>query len=219
MRSTREFIALSAVLSGRQGHSRRGRARRGDARAIGPPHDPVRRRSAPLQQGAAGRVSAVRRAGPGHVHRRDDREPVVRGQRRAAVARAGLRARGAVGRRTRGSCSIARCRRRCPASRSSATARDALIAYADGDGRRLHQPGRAAGVAAQAKRAARPIDVAFVETTIARSLRRFDKGGEAFYDQISALHKSVRGSIPTRRSTGCAGCSTAAPIRCTSGGG
>ena len=41
-----------------------------------------------------------------------------------------------------------------------------------------------------------PIDVAFVEATIARSLRRFDKGGEAFYDQISALHKSVRGSNP-----------------------
>jgi putative ATPase len=41
-----------------------------------------------------------------------------------------------------------------------------------------------------------PIDIAFVEATIARSLRRFDKGGEAFYDQISALHKSVRGSDP-----------------------
>jgi len=36
----------------------------------------------------------------------------------------------------------------------------------------------------------------FVEETIARSLRRFDKGGDAFYDQISALHKSVRGSDP-----------------------
>jgi putative ATPase len=41
-----------------------------------------------------------------------------------------------------------------------------------------------------------PIDIAFVEATIARSLRRFDKGGEAFYDQISALHKAVRGSNP-----------------------
>src|SRR4029079_10732894 len=40
------------------------------------------------------------------------------------------------------------------------------------------------------------IDAPFVETTIARSLRRFDKGGEAFYDQISALHKAVRGSDP-----------------------
>src|SRR5689334_20453103 len=40
------------------------------------------------------------------------------------------------------------------------------------------------------------IDLGFVEATIARSLRRFDKGGDAFYDQISALHKSVRGSDP-----------------------
>ena len=48
--------------------------------------------------------------------------------------------------------------------------------------------------AAEATRAT--IDLAFVEATIARSLRRFDKGGEAFYDQISALHKSVRGSDP-----------------------
>jgi putative ATPase len=45
-------------------------------------------------------------------------------------------------------------------------------------------------------RAREPIDVAFVEATVARSLRRFDKGGEAFYDQISALHKAVRGTNP-----------------------
>jgi putative ATPase len=40
------------------------------------------------------------------------------------------------------------------------------------------------------------IDGAFVEDTLAKNLRRFDKGGEQFYDQISALHKSVRGSDP-----------------------
>jgi putative ATPase len=40
------------------------------------------------------------------------------------------------------------------------------------------------------------IDGAFVEQTLAKNLRRFDKGGEQFYDQISALHKSVRGSNP-----------------------
>src|SRR5207237_1901018 len=40
------------------------------------------------------------------------------------------------------------------------------------------------------------VDADFVKTTIAQSLRRFDKGGDAFYDQISALHKSVRGSAP-----------------------
>ncbi len=74
-------------------------------------------------------------------------------------------------------------------------ARDALVNYADGDGRRLanlvEQLATAAGEAQKSM-----IDVVFVEATIARSLRRFDKGGEAFYDQISALHKAVRGSDP-----------------------
>lgn len=40
------------------------------------------------------------------------------------------------------------------------------------------------------------MDAAFVESTLAKNLRRFDKGGEQFYDQISALHKAVRGSDP-----------------------
>ena len=40
------------------------------------------------------------------------------------------------------------------------------------------------------------VDGKFIEKTMAQSLRRFDKGGDAFYDQISALHKSVRGSNP-----------------------
>src|SRR5271165_5876455 len=74
-------------------------------------------------------------------------------------------------------------------------AQDAIVGYADGDGRRLVNLVEQLAVAAtQAQRAS--IDLAFVEATIARSLRRFDKGGEAFYDQISALHKSVRGSDP-----------------------
>src|SRR5581483_10754345 len=63
-------------------------------------------------------------------------------------------------------------------------ARDALIAYADGDGRRLinliEQLATAAG-SDREQRADSMIDLPFVETTIARSLRRFDKGGEAFY--------------------------------------
>jgi len=74
-------------------------------------------------------------------------------------------------------------------------ARDALVSYADGDGRRLINLVEQLGTASGDGRSA-PIDLPFVETTIARSLRRFDKGGEAFYDQISALHKSVRGSHP-----------------------
>ena len=82
-----------------------------------------------------------------------------------------------------------------PGMTIASTARDALIAYADGDGRRLINMVEQLATAAGGARTA-PIDIAFVETTIARSLRRFDKGGEAFYDQISALHKSVRGSNP-----------------------
>jgi len=74
-------------------------------------------------------------------------------------------------------------------------ARAALVAYADGDGRRLVNLVELLVTAAGPGRA-EPVGVAFVEATIARSLRRFDKGGEAFYDQISALHKAVRGSAP-----------------------
>jgi putative ATPase len=74
-------------------------------------------------------------------------------------------------------------------------ARDALVGYADGDGRRLVNLVEQLGTAAR-ERGVAAIDLAFVEATIARSLRRFDKGGEAYFDQISALHKSVRGSDP-----------------------
>jgi putative ATPase len=82
-----------------------------------------------------------------------------------------------------------------PAVAIAASARDAVIAYADGDGRRLLNLVEQLAVAAQEARKSE-IDDDFVETAITRSLRRFDKGGEAFYDQISALHKSVRGSDP-----------------------
>ena len=82
-----------------------------------------------------------------------------------------------------------------PDAAVAAPARDALIGYADGDGRRLINLVEQLSVAShEASRS--DIDLEFIEGTIARSLRRFDKGGEAFYDQISALHKSVRGSDP-----------------------
>ena len=71
-------------------------------------------------------------------------------------------------------------------------ARARLAGFADGDARRLLN-------AVEILRNAKPagaIDAAFVEQTLAKNLRRFDKGGEQFYDQISALHKSVRGSDP-----------------------
>ena len=72
-------------------------------------------------------------------------------------------------------------------------ARAQLVAYADGDARRLlnafenlvtANPGRT------------PLGLADLEATLGALLRRGDKGGDVFYDLISALHKSVRGSNP-----------------------
>ena len=53
------------------------------------------------------------------------------------------------------------------------------------------------------------------EQVLADRSRRFDKGGEQFYDQISALHKCVRSPTRTPRCTGWRACSTAAAIRAT----
>jgi putative ATPase len=76
-----------------------------------------------------------------------------------------------------------------------AEARGLLLATADGDARRLYNMLEQIGIAA--KEAGRDrVDASFVRDTLAQRLRRFDKGGDAFYDQISALHKSVRGSAP-----------------------
>ncbi|MGZ5173701.1 MAG: AAA family ATPase, partial [Burkholderiales bacterium] len=74
-------------------------------------------------------------------------------------------------------------------------ARKLLIGYADGDARRLLNMLEQMATAAESSDRS-DIDADFVKNTIAQTLRRFDKGGDAFYDQISALHKSVRGSSP-----------------------
>jgi putative ATPase len=74
-------------------------------------------------------------------------------------------------------------------------ARERLIGYADGDARRLLNVLEQLGTAAHTAQVTH-ITTEFLDNTLAQNLRRFDKGGEAFYDQISALHKSVRGSNP-----------------------
>ncbi|MDO8350558.1 MAG: replication-associated recombination protein A [Gallionella sp.] len=74
-------------------------------------------------------------------------------------------------------------------------ARERIIGYADGDARRLLNVLEQLQTAAETAGVSQ-IDSAFLDNTLAQNLRRFDKGGEAFYDQISALHKSVRGSNP-----------------------
>ena len=74
-------------------------------------------------------------------------------------------------------------------------ARERLIGQADGDARRLINLLEQVNTAAQTAGLSE-VGGDFIDSTLAQSLRRFDKGGDAFYDQISALHKSVRGSNP-----------------------
>ena len=74
-----------------------------------------------------------------------------------------------------------------------ADARRVLIALADGDARRLLNALEIAANSAR-EQGRREIDAAFLRAILPATLRRFDKGGENFYDQISALHKAVRGS-------------------------
>ena len=74
-------------------------------------------------------------------------------------------------------------------------ARDSLIASADGDGRKLLNNVEIVLRSAELKQQ-RIIDAELLKDSLGDALRRFDKGGDSFYDQISALHKSVRGSHP-----------------------
>ena len=74
-------------------------------------------------------------------------------------------------------------------------ARELLTGFADGDARRLYNMLEQIGIAA-AEAGCTEVDETFVSNALAQRLRRFDKGGDQFYDQISALHKSVRGSAP-----------------------
>lgn len=73
---------------------------------------------------------------------------------------------------------------------------DQLVAAADGDARRLLNLIEMAVDLGHDSSQGRIIDAAVVEQMLQQSLRRFDKGGDIFYEQISALHKSVRGSSP-----------------------
>ncbi|MDF0606280.1 replication-associated recombination protein A [Neisseriaceae bacterium TC5R-5] len=76
-----------------------------------------------------------------------------------------------------------------------AAAISTLTGYADGDARRLLNLLEQTRTAAHARQISQ-IDQAFLSEVLTVNARQFDKGGDAFYDQISALHKSVRGSSP-----------------------
>ena len=75
------------------------------------------------------------------------------------------------------------------------TAIDRLVAYADGDARRLLNTLETLSVAAKAEKLGNITDE-WLLRVLGERMRRYDKGGEQFYDTISALHKSVRGSDP-----------------------
>lgn len=77
----------------------------------------------------------------------------------------------------------------------SSEAQTMLVMSADGDARRLLNRLEIAAQAAQARQD-RQISVALLKETLGDAMRRFDNKGDNFYDQISALHKSVRGSNP-----------------------
>ncbi len=72
---------------------------------------------------------------------------------------------------------------------------DRLVAYADGDARRLLNTLETLAVAATREKLAAVTDT-WLLRVLGERMRRYDKGGEQFYDTISALHKSVRGSDP-----------------------
>ncbi len=74
-------------------------------------------------------------------------------------------------------------------------AAERLIAYADGDARRLLNTLETLAVAASADKLASIADNWLLKV-LGERMRRYDKGGEQFYDSVSALHKSVRGSDP-----------------------
>jgi len=77
----------------------------------------------------------------------------------------------------------------------NAAAIDTLVGYADGDARRLLNLLEQTSTAAQAAGVTQ-VDALFLQDALTLNARRFDKGGDNFHDQISALHKSVRGSNP-----------------------
>ena len=85
--------------------------------------------------------------------------------------------------------------REFPALAVTEDARRVMIELSDGDARRLLNAVDVSCTMAL-ERGMSEVDAGFLRKTLPATLRRFDKGGDNFYDQISAMHKSVRGSDP-----------------------
>ena len=199
------FEPVSAVASGVADLRRVVAEASGPAGRAGAAHDPVHRRDPPLQQGAAGRRPALRRGRHDHAHRRDDREPLVRGDLAAALALPRLQARAAypgAGRRhpaTRTGRRGARPRR--AARPKSMTRRSpALAAVVGGDAR------IALNALELAAQTATRTATASVTWRRRRSRRRSStapccttSAGDWHYDIVSAFIKSLRGLRSRRR--------------------
>ena len=165
------------------------------ARSIGRRDDRLRRRGAPLQQGAAGRLPAARRSRACSRFIGATTENPSFEVNSALLSRATVHVLQPLERRR--SARAARARARGAAAGAAAEPRPRatrLVAYADGDARRLLNTFE--NVAAHGRRARPSIDEPLLERALGEQLRRFDKGGDQFYDSISALHKTVRGSDP-----------------------
>ncbi len=74
--------------------------------------------------------------------------------------------------------------------------REQIAQAADGDGRRALNLLEIAVSLAESREGVEVVDQSILNEVLSGGLRRFDKSGEAFYDQISAMHKSMRGSNP-----------------------
>ena len=126
-----------------------------------------------------------------HADRSDDREPLLRGQLRAAVARAGHRA--AAARRQR------RCRRCCAARSSAARWRQRSTTTRSRSWRQRSGGDARTALAAlelAADTAGERVTLAGAEDALQRRAIRYDKAGDHHYDTISAWIKSTRGSDP-----------------------
>ena len=156
-------------------------------------HAAVRRRDPPLQPRAAGLLPA----GDGGRHRRagrrHHRKPVVRAERRAAVARARAGVSSRSMRRRSRSCSRAPRRSRAGSCRSMPRRAPSLVRMADGDGRAALTLAEEVWRAARAGRDLRRRAAAGDRAAARADLRQAQDG---HYNLISALHKSVRGSDP-----------------------
>ena len=168
-------------------------ARARERRRAGRAHDLLPRRDPPLQQGPAGRAAARGRGRARGAGRRDDREPVLRGQLGADLAHAGLRAARADRRRTSAGCCGGRWT--SSARRVSDEVIEFLAARSGGDARSVAERARA-GAATRRRARASAVTLADAEDAMQRKALRYDKAGDQHYDYISAWIKSTRGSDP-----------------------